>query len=158
VQEAFGPAQIAIAIIVAVLGGGGLGGIIVAVVNKKLRTPADDQARIEFGFKVLEGRLQEATSDRAAMQETTTWMRAELDKRDRDKAADFEEKNKLYDTIRQLEERIDEKNRIIIEQTDRMNRLATKLARGEKITIEDIFGPEIADLEDTVQRADLDLV
>lgn len=157
-METFGPLQIAIAVTVAVLGGGGIGGIIVAVVNKKLRTPADDQARIEFGFKVLEGRLKEATEDRAAMQETTTWMRAELDKRDRDKAADFDEKTKLYETIRQLEERIDDKNRIINEQTDRMNRLATKLARGEKITIEDIFGPDIANIEDTITRADLDLV
>jgi hypothetical protein len=150
--------QVVFVAIGGMLGGGGGVTIISAVLSRKLRSPADDQSRIEFGVKVLQDRLNEANADRQVMQETSKWMRAELDKRDQDKASDFAEKTKLYETIRSLESRIDDKDRIIREQSERLERLAGKVAMGQSITVEDIFGVDGIDIEDTLTRADLDRV
>lgn len=135
------------------------------IFNKKLRTPADDQARIEFSVKVLQDRITEANADREAMKVTTDWMRAELDKRDRDKAADFNEKQELYEKIVKLQDRINAKDDIIRELRDRQTMLAAKAARGEFITAADIFGVDDEratafppDLDDTITREDLDRV
>jgi chromosome segregation ATPase len=135
------------------LGGGGAA-TLETIQSTRLRSPADDQARLELGFKVLEDRLTEANADRAVLKSTSEWMRQELDKRDKDKSADFEEKSKLYERIEELNARIVEKNRIIDEFEDRITRLATKAGRGELITVEDIFGTTAADLESTITRSE----
>jgi hypothetical protein len=127
--------------------------IAVALVNKKSRTPQDDQARMEFGFKVLQEQLSEAKKDAKTMEDTIEFLR----KRDEE---GFQEKRDKNTLILELETRIEEKNHIIRLQQERLNNIADKVQRGIVITLTDVFGDgvvrDLATIEDTLSPGQVD--
>lgn len=125
----------------------------VALINRKSRTPQDDQARMEFGFKVLQEQLAEAKKDAKTMEDTINFLR----KRDEE---GFQEKRDKNTLILELENRIEEKNHIIRTQQERLNNIADKVQRGITITLKDVFGEgvvrDLASIEDTLSPGQVD--
>jgi len=133
------------------LGGGAIGAIVKAVIDKRIKSPADEQAQVEFGVKVLEDRLTEANADRAAMQSTIDWFQKRMDEYGVKSAEDFE-------VISALRQRIHAKDDIINDQSRRLERIADKVRRGVPVLMTDIFDEHTArgmeDLEETAARAE----
>ncbi len=127
--------------------------IIVAVINRKTRTPADDQARLEFGVGIIEKQLEAAQKDRDAMRETEQYLREQLDKADTASAEHRQERATLRDIINTLEERLHEKDSLIAQYKRTLDALAVKIHRGDPITLSDVYGPSgtetTADLDNT---------
>lgn len=122
--------------------------IVVALVNKKARTPADDQARAEFGYRVLQERYNESVADRKVLSETVDYLREQG-------RQDFEREQKKEELIRSLNRRITELTQQIDDYESRMSRLAHKVRNHEPITLSDIYGepPEedpLGELERTI--------
>ena len=120
--------------------------IIVALVNKKARTPADDQARAEYGYRVLKERYDESVADRKVLSDTVDYLREQG-------RQDFDREQKKEDLIRSLNRRITELTRQIDEFEARIARLADKVRNGQPITLTDIYGnPPDDDPLDELER------
>lgn len=119
-------------ILTTLLGGGGL---VAALINKKARTPADDQARIAFGVSILEKQLERSQQD------AQRWLEVERYLRERIERAEGE-----AEEARTLLEKVSEQARLVTAERDelqkRIARLAAMHTRNEPIRLEDILGTE----------------
>lgn len=128
------------------LGGGGL---LAALINKKARTPADDQARIAFGVSILEKQLERSQQDAARWLEVERFLREQIARLETSADAAegaAEEARTLLTTVReQLREVTAERD----ELQRRIGQLAIKHTQNEPITLEDILGTQHAVQEAT---------
>lgn len=130
-----------------------------AIVNKRLRTPADKLASEDFAYKVIKERLEEANADRKVLTDTVNYLRDDARKRDQTDAQDFEREQEREKLIRDLNRRIGQLEMAIQKYESRLERLATKVKAGEPITLRDIYDTDmnstVGDLEDTIRTQDL---
>lgn len=129
------PAEIGLLVGQILAGGSGLGAIIIVLVNKKARTPADDQARIAFGVSILEKQLERSQQD------AQRWLEVERYLRERIERAEGE-----AEEARTLLEKVSEQARVVTAERDELQKRIAKLAamhtRNEPITLEDILGTQ----------------
>lgn len=131
--------------------------IIVALIQRKTRTPADDNERIRIGNEFLSGLLQEAREERKELQNSLTKVEAANRDLELDKKALTKSKEELEDSVKNLQALLARKDARILELENRMEALANKLRRGEVITFADIFGPQAPDIDINID-ADHNLV
>lgn len=116
--------------------------IITALINKKARTPADDQARIAFGVSILEKQLERSQLDAARWIQVEEFLRGQI-ARAEGKADEAEALlEQVRDQVREVTRERDELQR-------RLTKLAGKHTRNETITLEDILGSPATDLQPT---------
>lgn len=135
--------QIGAAVFLLVGGGAGIGVLIRVFFEKKLRTPADRQTEVEFGVGLLRDQISKAERDAARWLEVETYLRDELRRTDTDK-------ERLEDLLTKARQQITELTSERDELARRLTALASKVARGEPISMLDIAGSNLAaDLENT---------
>ena len=136
-----------IAILALLFGGGSLTAVLVQIWGKRVKTPGDRQAEIEFGTKVLQDALTDSRADKAANEETIRTLRAYItqleseSRQDRDRErADNDLILKLKANIATLERLVARREARIAQLEERQANVAGKITRGEVITIRDILG------------------
>lgn len=100
--------------------------IIVAVINKKARTPSDENDSIRLGNDFLRGLLNDARTEREELRRTIEELRD-------DKKTHEEAVNRLEHLAKTKDDRIRELEEIL-------ERLTQKLQRGEVVSLQDILG------------------
>jgi small-conductance mechanosensitive channel len=134
---------------------GTVAAILIAVFNKKARTPADDQARQAFAYQVIKERLDEANADRKVLSDTVNFLRDQARARDEQDANDFEREQKREELTRDLNKRINDLNGRIHAYEARLERLAEKVRNGHTITLVDIYGERTAHEATALVDADI---
>lgn len=128
-------------------------GLVFSLVSRRLRTPGDDQARIDAGIKILEGQLARNAQDQSRWLDVEKYLREQLtkaDEKDQRQDAEIEKLRTLLDSAKdQILDLTTERNEL---QT-RIARLAEKYARHEEITLADILGQDIEDTYPSVSAA-----
>lgn len=116
------------------------------VAAKKIRTPADNQAREDFAYRVLKERLDEANADRAVLTDTVNYLREDARKRDVQDNEDFEREQQRVDLVRSLNTRISDLSRQVQELEQRQDAIADKVRRNFPITLADIYGTGVSNI------------
>lgn len=126
---------------------------VLSMTGRRVRTPADDQARIDAGIKILENQLARTEQEQSRWLQVEQYLREQLQKADEKDArqdAEIERLRSLLDAANaQIRDLTLERN----ELTGRITRLAEKYARHEEITLADILGQDIEDTFPSVAAA-----
>ena len=127
-------------------------------VGKRTRTPQDDQARAEFGYKILKERYDEVVTEKNLLSEV-------VDKLREDSRNDFSREQASEDLVRKLNRQITTYSKRLELYETRMAIMADKVRRGIPITLEDIYGnieglpgspeDELNDIEFTIGKDEL---
>lgn len=104
---------------------GAVGVLVQLVLNKKLRTPADQQSETMNVFAILSKTIEDNRTDRAALEGTIRDLRSYAEKADTDSRQDQE-------LIRSLHARIGELENIIRVKDRRIDELENELAKHAK--------------------------
>jgi hypothetical protein len=107
--------------------------ILVALVNKKVRSPADNHAEVQFGVALLREQISKAERDSERWFEMEKYLRDELRKTD----SDVERLQSLLETAHSQISSLRAEKHVL---ENRLLTLADKVSRGEPITIGDITG------------------
>ena len=129
--------------------------LVQVIVAKKIRTPADNQAREDFAYKVLKERLEEANADRAVLTETVNYLREDARKRDIQDSEDFSREQQRTDLIRSLNRRISDLNQQIQDYQHRQDAIAHKVRNNHAVTLADIYGSEFNEVSDGLGDVEL---
>lgn len=100
--------------------------IVVAVINKKARTPSDENDSIRLGNEFLRGLLSDAKAEREELRKTIEELR--------------DDKKTHEEAVSRLESIADTKDARIRELEAILERLTEKLQRGEVVSLQDILG------------------
>jgi uncharacterized coiled-coil DUF342 family protein len=126
---------------------------LIAIGAKRVRAPADDQARIDAGIRILEQQIARTDESQSRWLEIEKYLREQLERAN----AKVDEKD---DEVEQLRVLLRTTNTQLLELTrerDELNRrirnLARKFSNGEHITLADILGDDISELEDELANS-----
>lgn len=133
--------------------------LFVALVNRRVPSTADDQARVETGIRILENQLARAEKAEERWLKVEDYLRGQLDKadeRDRTQEKELEELRTeraellalLRDARLQITEITAERDAVRL----RLQALARKYALGEPITLADILGDDAPDPLDELEQ------
>lgn len=117
---------------------GGVFTTVQVVGNKRLRSPADRLAEVEFYVNLAKQQVEEAKADKKAIQDNLDSTRLYVDKLEADGRSDAGTIRKLYQDINALEARLARKDTIIRLKQATIDTVAQKLARDEPITLADL--------------------
>lgn len=120
------PAEIGQLVTSVLTGSFGIGAIVYLVIQKRLRTPADENDSIRLGNEFLRGLLDDARKEREELRKTIDELR--------DARTDNEA------TILRLQKLLASKDERIEALESLLERITEKLHRGEHITLEDVLG------------------
>jgi uncharacterized coiled-coil DUF342 family protein len=120
---------------------------LLALKAKKIRAPADDQARIDSGIAILNSQLERTEKAQGRWLDVEKYLREELDKKDTTNKGQREEIQRLSDLLRQTSEQLADLREERDELAYRIRNLASKYGRGETITLADIVGDDAEELE-----------
>lgn len=129
--------------------------LIQVIAAKKIRTPADNQAREDFAYRVLKERLEEANADRAVLTETVNYLREDARKRDTQDSEDFAREQQRTDLIRSLNTRISDLTQQVDDLKIRQDHIADKVRKNLAITLADIYGREFNEVSDGLGDVEL---
>lgn len=125
-----------------VMGGGGLVTVLFQIWGKRVKTPADRQAEVEYGTRVLQQIIEQQNIDKTANDGTILTLRDYVERLEKGSRDDQELIGTLQTQIRVLEGLNDDKERLIRRLRERQVVVAAKIRNNEEITLRDIFGDE----------------
>jgi chromosome segregation ATPase len=118
---------------------GALGVLIKLAMDKKMRTPADQQSETMNVFAILSKTIEDNRTDRAALEGTIRDLRSYAEKADSDARQDQELIRSLHARIGELETIIRVKDRRIDELESELSKHAKRLGEGSR----DSFGQTV---------------
>lgn len=107
-------------------GSAGLGALLFLILQKRIRTPADENESVKLGNEFLRGLLSDARAEREELRKTIDELR--------------DERTTHVASIARLEALLSSKDDRIQMLEQLLQDLTEKLQRGEPITLEDILG------------------
>lgn len=119
-----------------------LGTIVVAIIGKKVKSPADAQSEVEFGVGLLKEQIAKAQRDSDRWLEVEKYLRDELRKSETDR-------ERVLGVLATARDQIEDLTREKAALERRLARLALKVSRGIPILLSDITGDEDEIDEDT---------
>lgn len=129
------------------LGAGGIGTVLVQTWGKRVRTPADRQAEVELGVRILQDQIAKADRDAARWLQVETFLREQLTKADQDRER---LESLLVSSRAQIADLTTERD----ELRQRLHNLAAKYRAGVAISLRDILGDQMPDVQ--VLAADIE--
>lgn len=133
------------------MGGGGLVTVLFQIWGKRVKTPADRQAEVEYGTRVLQQIIEQQNVDKAANDGTIKTLRDYVERLEQGSRDDQSLISTLQTQIRLLEGLNDDKERMIRRLRERQVTVASKIRNNEEITLRDIFGDD--DMQKVEQAA-----
>lgn len=122
-----------------------VGSLVVVLVQTFGKKPADRQAEVEFGVKILQEQVSKAERDQDRWLKVEEFLRERLQKAEAKDAEQRGEILTLNDLLSDARAQIQELSTELTQLRSRTAALAAKYTRGDDIELADIIGHEAAD-------------